>query len=189
MKVGLNMSSKQGGSRASDEDSKKTSSKPSRMPAKPLPMQPAFETGAAADSADQPEGMKLLNSKIVANKTERVDISKPTDALSEHAGQPIDNKGPDAGLYHSTLEINGFPQKARWFVPADFDESPILGLPGGFSFLRHRQDASHMQATLPSLPLSSYSGTGTRSCRLCRRDRASAAAVRRRHISQPCRLF
>ncbi|CAN9219188.1 unnamed protein product [Alternaria alternata] len=31
-----------------------------------------------------------------------------------HAGQPIDNKGPDAGLYHSTIEINDFPQKARW---------------------------------------------------------------------------
>tara|TARA_R110002003_G_scaffold351_7_gene18920 strand:+ start:21722 stop:21865 length:144 start_codon:yes stop_codon:yes gene_type:complete len=30
-----------------------------------------------------------------------------------HAGQPIDNKGPDAGLYHSTVEINDFPQKAR----------------------------------------------------------------------------
>ncbi|KAB8339050.1 hypothetical protein FH972_021986 [Carpinus fangiana] len=27
---------------------------------------------------------------------------------------PIDNKGPDAGLYHATLEINDFPQKARW---------------------------------------------------------------------------
>jgi hypothetical protein len=26
-----------------------------------------------------------------------------------HAGQPIDNKGPDAGLYHSTIEINDFP--------------------------------------------------------------------------------
>jgi ATP-dependent RNA helicase DDX46/PRP5 len=30
-----------------------------------------------------------------------------------HAGQPIDNKGPDAGLYHSTVEINDFPQKSR----------------------------------------------------------------------------
>ena len=29
-------------------------------------------------------------------------------------GQPIDNKGPDAGAYHATLEINDFSQKARW---------------------------------------------------------------------------
>ncbi|KAI0140984.1 P-loop containing nucleoside triphosphate hydrolase protein [Hypoxylon sp. NC0597] len=29
-------------------------------------------------------------------------------------GQPIDNKGPDAGAFHATLEINDFPQKARW---------------------------------------------------------------------------
>ena len=32
------------------------------------------------------------------------------------AGQPIDNKGPDAGAFHATLEINDFPQKARWAV-------------------------------------------------------------------------
>lgn len=32
------------------------------------------------------------------------------------SGVPIDNKGPDAGAYHATLEINDFPQKARWAV-------------------------------------------------------------------------
>ena len=31
-------------------------------------------------------------------------------------GAPIDNRGPDAGAYHATLEINDFPQKARWAV-------------------------------------------------------------------------
>jgi ATP-dependent RNA helicase DDX46/PRP5 len=33
-----------------------------------------------------------------------------------HHGQPIDNKGPDAGLFHATVEINDFPQEARWAV-------------------------------------------------------------------------
>ncbi|GAB7361172.1 hypothetical protein MBLNU230_g1205t1 [Neophaeotheca triangularis] len=31
-------------------------------------------------------------------------------------GASIDNRGPDAGEYHARLEINDFPQKARWSV-------------------------------------------------------------------------
>jgi ATP-dependent RNA helicase DDX46/PRP5 len=103
--------------------------------------------GKAAEEADQPSWMKLLNSKIVVQKTERPDASasgKPMSAreralagankvegrLSKkgmiHAGQPIDNKGPDAGLYHSTIEINDFPQKARWAVTNRTNVAKIL---------------------------------------------------------------
>ena len=32
-------------------------------------------------------------------------------------GVPIDNKGPDAGAFHATLEINDFPRKFRWPLP------------------------------------------------------------------------
>jgi ATP-dependent RNA helicase DDX46/PRP5 len=32
------------------------------------------------------------------------------------AGHNKDNKGPDAGAFHATLEINDYPQKARWAV-------------------------------------------------------------------------
>jgi ATP-dependent RNA helicase DDX46/PRP5 len=102
---------------------------------------------AAADTEDQPHWMKLLNSKIVVSKTERPDAAasgKPMTAreramaaaskvdgrLSKkgmiHAGQPIDNKGPDAGLYHSTIEINDFPQKARWAVTNRTNVAKIL---------------------------------------------------------------
>lgn len=101
----------------------------------------------AAEEAEQPSWMKLLNSKIVVQKTERPDASasgKPMSAkeralaaankvdgrLSKkgmiHAGQPIDNKGPDAGLYHSTIEINDFPQKARWAVTNRTNVAKIL---------------------------------------------------------------
>lgn len=95
---------------------------------------------------EQPSWMKLLNSKIVVNKTERAEPAsgKPMSAkeralaaakkidghLSKkgtiHAGQPIDNKGPDAGLYHSTIEINDFPQKARWAVTNRTNVAKIL---------------------------------------------------------------
>ncbi len=32
------------------------------------------------------------------------------------AGVPMDNRGPDAGKFHSILEFNDFPQQARWAV-------------------------------------------------------------------------
>ncbi|KAH8731206.1 hypothetical protein GQ44DRAFT_605168 [Phaeosphaeriaceae sp. PMI808] len=96
---------------------------------------------------DQPSWMKLLNSKIIVNKTERVEAAAPGKPMSAkeramaaakkidgnlskkgtiHAGQPIDNKGPDAGLYHSTIEINDFPQKARWAVTNRTNVAKIL---------------------------------------------------------------
>jgi ATP-dependent RNA helicase DDX46/PRP5 len=102
---------------------------------------------ADADAADQPDWMKLLNSKIIVNKTERLEAAGPSKPMSArdraiaaankvdtrlskkgmiHAGQPIDNKGPDAGLYHSTLEINGFPQKARWAVTNRTNVAKVL---------------------------------------------------------------
>ncbi|KAL2757519.1 hypothetical protein ACRALDRAFT_2039931 [Sodiomyces alcalophilus JCM 7366] len=45
-------------------------------------------------------------------------------------GQPIDNKGPDAGAYHATLEINDFPQKARWAVTNRTNVAKILEATG-----------------------------------------------------------
>ncbi|KAM3523034.1 hypothetical protein NHJ13051_005345 [Beauveria bassiana] len=42
------------------------------------------------------------------------------------SGQPIDNKGPDAGAFHATLEINDFPQKARWAVTNRTNVAKIL---------------------------------------------------------------
>ncbi|KAF4512388.1 hypothetical protein G6O67_001535 [Ophiocordyceps sinensis] len=46
------------------------------------------------------------------------------------SGQPIDNKGPDAGAYHATLEINDFPQKARWAVTNRTNVAKILDSTG-----------------------------------------------------------
>lgn len=112
---------------------------------------PADADATAESTEDQPAWMKLLNSKIVVNKTERAEpvaSGKPMTAkeramaaakkidgnLSKkgtiHAGQPIDNKGPDAGLYHSTIEINDFPQKARWAVTNRTNVAKILETTG-----------------------------------------------------------
>jgi ATP-dependent RNA helicase DDX46/PRP5 len=45
-------------------------------------------------------------------------------------GQPIDNKGPDAGAFHTTLEINDYPQKARWAVTNRTNVAKILDATG-----------------------------------------------------------
>ncbi|TGZ83946.1 P-loop containing nucleoside triphosphate hydrolase protein [Ascodesmis nigricans] len=46
------------------------------------------------------------------------------------SGVPIDNKGPDAGAYHATLEINDFPQKARWAVTNRTNIAKVLEATG-----------------------------------------------------------
>ncbi|EFX02556.1 dead deah box RNA helicase [Grosmannia clavigera kw1407] len=45
-------------------------------------------------------------------------------------GQPVDNKGPDAGAFHATLEINDFPQKGRWAVTNRTNVAKILDSTG-----------------------------------------------------------
>jgi ATP-dependent RNA helicase DDX46/PRP5 len=107
----------------------------------------ASDASAAKAEEDQPVWMKILNSKVVVSKTERPTEGTPGKPMSAkeralaaankvdgrlskkgmiHAGQPIDNKGPDAGLYHSTIEINDFPQKARWAVTNRTNVAKIL---------------------------------------------------------------
>ena len=49
---------------------------------------------------------------------------------ASRAGAPLDNRGPDAGAFHSTLEINDFPQKARWAVTNRTNVAKILEATG-----------------------------------------------------------
>ena len=64
-------------------------------------------------------------SAAVANITSRL---SNTGVLRQ--GVPIDNKGPDAGAFHATLEINDFPQKARWAVTNRTNVAKILEATG-----------------------------------------------------------
>lgn len=84
-------------------------------------------SGAAA--AGVPKGIDL-DGKITVHKTERPapraasndPLDKVGSAVADinarlsragvmRSGAPIDNKGPDAGAFHATLEINDFPRK------------------------------------------------------------------------------
>ncbi|KAF2472295.1 P-loop containing nucleoside triphosphate hydrolase protein [Lindgomyces ingoldianus] len=114
------------------------------------PATPAAVATPVAMEEEKPAWMKLLEGKIIVNKTERPsdNMSKPLTAMEKvkmasqavnsrlskkgmiHHGQPIDNKGPDAGAYHSTIEINDFPQKARWAVTNRTNVAKILEATG-----------------------------------------------------------
>lgn len=80
------------------------------------------EAPAAADKSKDPldrvsSAVSAINSRL--NKSGQL-----------RTGQPIDNKGPDAGAFHATLEINDFPQKARWAVTNRTNVAKILDSTG-----------------------------------------------------------
>lgn len=100
---------------------------------------------APAHIAGVPKGIDL-DGKITVHRTETAastgsKLDKVTSAIDAinarlnktgqlRSGVPIDNKGPDAGAFHATLEINDFPQKARWAVTNRTNVAKILEATG-----------------------------------------------------------
>ncbi|KAF4462500.1 Pre-mRNA-processing ATP-dependent RNA helicase PRP5 [Fusarium albosuccineum] len=83
---------------------------------------PTATTPAVKDKAKDP--LDKVSSAVSAIN------SRLGKAGQLRAGQPIDNKGPDAGAFHATLEINDFPQKARWAVTNRTNVAKILEATG-----------------------------------------------------------
>ena len=78
------------------------------------------EKSVREDAAPRPDKMsaaEIAKARIDARLRKAGDI---------RGTAPIDNKGPDAGAFHSTLEINDFPQKARWAVTNRTNVAKIL---------------------------------------------------------------
>jgi ATP-dependent RNA helicase DDX46/PRP5 len=111
----------------------------------PPPVVDAAATPAANDKpTEEPAYRKILERGIVVHKAEprkddkKLSLSERVALAAQevnsrlsrkgtiHHGQPIDNKGPDAGAFHSTIEINDFPQKARWAVTNRTNVAKIL---------------------------------------------------------------
>ncbi|KAL1875017.1 pre-mRNA processing RNA-helicase [Paecilomyces lecythidis] len=106
-----------------------------------------IQSAAAPQLVGVPKGIDL-DGKITVHKTEKPAAGTSTNPLDKvgsavadiHArlnragvmrsGVPIDNKGPDAGAFHATLEINDFPQKARWAVTNRTNVAKILEATG-----------------------------------------------------------
>ncbi|KAJ4272039.1 pre-mRNA processing RNA-helicase [Fusarium torreyae] len=95
---------------------------------------------ASADGAEVKPTPQAKTSGVVKGKA-KDPLDKVSSAVSAinsrlgkagqlRAGQPIDNKGPDAGAFHATLEINDFPQKARWAVTNRTNVAKILEATG-----------------------------------------------------------
>ncbi|KAJ5160433.1 Pre-mRNA-processing ATP-dependent RNA helicase prp5 [Penicillium canariense] len=102
---------------------------------------------APAPLVGVPKGIDL-DGKITVHRTEKdpgAASKNPLDKVGSavadiHArlsragvmrsGVPIDNRGPDAGAFHATLEINDFPQKARWAVTNRTNVAKILEASG-----------------------------------------------------------
>lgn len=94
----------------------------------------ALDTAASSSIPGVPKGIDL-DGKITVHKTEREPasagprnqmdkVAAAVGAINEklskagvmRSGVPIDNKGPDAGAFHATLEINDFPRKLSPFA-------------------------------------------------------------------------
>ncbi|KAE8135460.1 Pre-mRNA-processing ATP-dependent RNA helicase prp5 [Aspergillus pseudotamarii] len=106
----------------------------------------SVQSAAAPSLPGVPKGIDL-DGKITVHRTEKDangtknPLDKVGSAVADiHArlsragvmrsGVPIDNRGPDAGAFHATLEINDFPQKARWAVTNRTNVAKILEATG-----------------------------------------------------------
>ncbi|KUI66167.1 Pre-mRNA-processing ATP-dependent RNA helicase PRP5 [Cytospora mali] len=105
----------------------------------------AIQTAASAivsrETAKTEEGKPVIAPEVKAGAAKGGALDKAAQAVSDinarlaragqlRPGQPIDNKGPDAGAFHATLEINDFPQKARWAVTNRTNVAKILEATG-----------------------------------------------------------
>ncbi|KAF2813190.1 DEAD-domain-containing protein [Mytilinidion resinicola] len=123
--------------------------------ANPAPAQIQVTSSSAPPPLDVPHsdapssGLPDLDGEIIVHRTEKLAaggaggdhmarVLRAAQAIGGrltkknmiHPGQPIDNKGPDAGAFHTTLEINDFPQKARWAVTNRTNVAKILDRTG-----------------------------------------------------------
>ncbi|KAL7815346.1 hypothetical protein V8C44DRAFT_324232 [Trichoderma aethiopicum] len=118
-----------------EEDDKKVDKTLSAIRAAASSIQ-ARET-ARADAADS-KAAQAVHGPGDKSKDPLDKVSSAVSAINSRlgkagqlrSGQPIDNKGPDAGAYHATLEINDFPQKARWAVTNRTNVAKILEATG-----------------------------------------------------------
>ncbi|KAK5806235.1 hypothetical protein VI817_000493 [Penicillium citrinum] len=130
-----------------EEDKEEKSEKTDDRFNKALSSVQSAAASAPAPLPGVPKGIDL-DGKITVHRTEKdpnAGSKNPLDKVGSavadiHArlskagvmrsGVPIDNRGPDAGAFHATLEINDFPQKARWAVTNRTNVAKILEASG-----------------------------------------------------------
>ncbi|TID21659.1 pre-mRNA-processing ATP-dependent RNA helicase PRP5 [Venturia nashicola] len=102
---------------------------------------------AKRESRSPTPAQEAAHPQIQVHKREKIDTkgmdplaaaklaaSRLTGRLTQpnalRSGQSVDNRGPDAGDYHATLQINDQPQKARWAVTNRTNVAKILDSTG-----------------------------------------------------------
>lgn len=121
-----------------EEDDYKEENKPAKKEKEESESVPSIRAAASAivsREATKTEGdSKAAAGEAPKGKNTLDKVSSAVSAINSRlgkagqlrTGQPIDNKGPDAGAFHATLEINDFPQKARWGVTNRTNVAKIL---------------------------------------------------------------
>ncbi|KAK4506683.1 hypothetical protein PRZ48_000416 [Zasmidium cellare] len=139
-----------GGIKGRDDPTPVPAPAPTPAPA-PAPVTAAPNTASAAPTMDRKLAEHLSNAMKV-QKAEPQNSAKSKAAANDpmaraaaaaaginsrlgkqgnmRPGAPADNRGPDAGAFHATLEINDFPQKARWAVTNRTNVAKILDATG-----------------------------------------------------------
>jgi ATP-dependent RNA helicase DDX46/PRP5 len=87
---------------------------------------PLAKAAAAAASISSRLGTKGKHFTSIIPYSQHAINSRP----GTRPGAPPENRGPDAGAFHATLEINDFPQKARWAVTNRTNVAKILEATG-----------------------------------------------------------
>jgi ATP-dependent RNA helicase DDX46/PRP5 len=95
---------------------------------KPAVNEPVIKASAVMAGKEKPSGSGGALDKAASAISEI--NARLARAGQLRSGQSIDNKGPDAGAFHATLEINDFPQKARWAVTNRTNVAKILEATG-----------------------------------------------------------
>jgi len=106
--------------------------------ASPAPQLSGFPKGFDIDGKITVHRTETATSTSGGSKNPLDKVTSAIDAINARlnktgqlrSGVPIDNKGPDAGAFHATLEINDFPQKARWAVTNRTNVAKILEATG-----------------------------------------------------------
>lgn len=96
--------------------------KPEVAEAKPAVNEPVVKSSAAAPGKAGVGGGAVDKAASA--------ISAINARLGLRPGQTLDNKRPDAGAHSAILEINDFPQKARWAVTNRTNVAKILEMTG-----------------------------------------------------------
>jgi ATP-dependent RNA helicase DDX46/PRP5 len=87
-----------------------------------MKIQKAATPPPAGGRSNDPLARVAAAAASIGNRLGKASGTKP--------GVPIDNHGPDAGAFHATLEVNDFPQKARWSVTNRTNVSKVLETTG-----------------------------------------------------------